>query len=230
MMADYKLAPCARRFGVFWRRNKSTNTAQTKIIGFRCGKSACPYCRELRRKRLIRRLHLADWPETVYLWTITTDPKEIDKEEALKTLNKRWHLVHRNLKRLSPGIRYFRVIELTKSGLPHMHIIFDRYLPWHEFQSYLVQHQFGKVLHFARIPQKVLFGYVTKYIAKTLGDLPELPYKLFRVWSASVGFLPSIEYVDPDGKYKIVTVHKGLWRAEQMRHYTDIYLLDNDHM
>jgi len=229
-MLDNNFAPCARRYGVLWRRNKTTNTADTKIVGFRCGKANCPFCRELRRKRLIRRLHLADWPQTVYLWTITTDPKEIDKDEALKTLNKRWHIVHRSLQRLSPGIRYFRVIELTESGLPHMHIIFDRYISWHDFQSHLVRNQFGKVLHFSRIPQKVLFGYVTKYLSKTLTDLPELPYKLFRIWSASVGFLPSITYHDPDGKFQIVTVHRGHWRAEQMLHYTDIYLLDHEHM
>lgn len=178
----------------------------------------------------MRRLHLADWPDTVYLWTITTDPKVIDKDEALRTLNKRWHTVHRSLQRLSPGIRYFRVIELTKSGLPHMHVIFDRFIPWHRFQSYLVANQFGEVLHFKRVPQKVLFGYVTKYVSKTLTDLPTLPYKLFRIWSASTKFLPSITYHDPDGQFEVVSFHKSKWYATGFAHSAELYLLDHDHL
>lgn len=229
-MKDNNLAPCARRFGALWRKNLSTGKKETKIIGFRCGKSSCPHCRDLRRKKLIRRLHLADWPDTVFMWTVTTDPKILTAEDALKTFNKRWHIVHRSLQRISPGMKYFRVIELTKSGLPHMHIIIDRFVPWHRFQSILQANKFGSVLHFARIPQKVLFGYVTKYLSKTLGEIPDLPYKLFRIWSASIGFLPSISYHDPDGKFQVISIHGSLWYATGMKKYADLYLLDHDHL
>jgi len=164
------------------------------------------------------------------MWTITTDPKILTAQDALKTFNKRWHTVHRSLQRIAPGIKYFRVIELTKSGLPHMHIICDRFVPWHRFQTILRANQFGSVLHFSRIPQKVLFGYVTKYLSKTLGEIPNLPYKLFRVWSASIGFLPAITYHDPDGKFNVISIHKSKWRASNMQRYAEIYLMDHDHI
>jgi hypothetical protein len=208
-MSDNNFPRCARRAGVFRRVNLRSGKPEFKAIGFPCGKKHCPYCQRRRRARLLNRLQAADFSKTVVLWTITTDPKILNPEEALLSLNKRWHIVHRSLLRSVKDLRYFRVIEFTESGLPHMHLITDSFIDWNEFQRHLTRNNFGCVLHFKTLPREAAIKYVTKYITKAIYS-SHTPYDYHgRFWAASLRFLPIIVYSDSEGTWELLWIDKS---------------------
>jgi hypothetical protein len=225
-MSDNNFPACARRAGIFRRWNNNTKTAEIKTIGFHCGKKSCPVCRGRRRSYLLKRLNAAEFTKNVVFWTITTDPKILDPGAALESMSRRWHVVHRSLIRLAPNLRYFRVIEFTKSGLPHMHFITDSFINWHSFRRLLVNQDFGNVLHFKLLPKRVAIGYATKYITKAIYDL-ECPSDFRgRLWSASLGFLPIISYSDGEGNWDLLWIdhadERVLFMEKSYRlHYTN---------
>lgn len=156
----------------------------------------------------MKRIQAADWPKRIVMWTITTDPKILSPAQALKTMNHRWHLLCRNLLRLYPGIKFFRVMEFTQSGLPHLHIMFNRRVEWRVLQSLVIQQDFGKVLHFLVLPRGEAFSYMTKYITKGLAEYQYARENHVRVWSASIRFLPRVSYFDGQVEYDIVWTGK----------------------
>jgi hypothetical protein len=150
------------------------------------------------------------------MWTITTDPSVIDPQQALLTISRRWHLVCRHLLRHYPGIRYFRVVELTQSGLPHLHVLFDRFVDWHLFQGILVKQRFGRVLHFQQIPHSRAFTYMAKYLTKTLEDGRYMRELHLRAWSASVHFLPALYYFEQGTEFEIIFYGHLEWDIPSM--------------
>jgi hypothetical protein len=198
------LYSCATRGGIAAIRYPGQKRPSYKLIRFRCGRLDCPVCRNIKRKRLIRRLHAAAFPKIITFWTITTDPKVLDPQTATETINHRWHQVCRNLLRAYPGIKYFRVLEFTRSGLPHLHVIFDRYVDWSLLQSMLINKLFGEVLHFKRIPRDQAFAYLTKYLSKALDHFQLARDLHLRTWSCSLHFLPSVHYFNGHAEFKII--------------------------
>lgn len=156
----------------------------------------------------MKRIKAADWPKRIVMWTITTDPKILSASEALKTMNHRWHLLCRNLLREYPGIKFFRVMEFTKSGLPHLHIMFNRRVEWRVLQRLVIQQAFGKVLNFLVLPRGDAFSYMTKYITKGLAEYQRSRENHIRTWSASIRFLPRVSYFDGQIEYDIVWTGK----------------------
>lgn len=223
-MPDKSLQHCGRRGGILQRVNRATRRAELKLVRFHCGKKNCPVCCERRKKRLLYRLRAVKWPGVVQLWTITTDPKIIDPQEALETLNRRWHVVHRSLLRIVPLLRYFRVIEFTESGLPHMHLITDTFIDWHQFQKILIAHQFGEVLHFKTLPTNAALRYATKYVSKAVYNTDTPAGYQGRFWASSVALLPQITYSDGNGEWELIWQERSLWRLESMFQHLYVHL------
>lgn len=160
------------------------------------------------------------------MWTITTDPKVLDPGTALKTITHRWHLLCRNLLRLYPGIKFFRVLEFTQSGLPHIHVIFNKRVEWRLLQSMVMAQQFGKVLHFKVLPRDQAFSYLTKYMTKALGDYELARQLRSRAWSASVAFLPRVTYFDGATEYDLIYSARLGSRLDRVLHDCEVHSMD----
>jgi hypothetical protein len=180
--------------------------AKAVLIPFRCGRNDCPVCSQIKQNRLRKRLRAAPWPQTLYMWTVTTDPSILESDAALRSIARRWHRVLRTLRRNYPTLRFFRVIELTRSSLPHMHILFDQYVDWHLFRAALMRADFGRVLHYTKIDREAAIPYITKYITKSLGVQPYLMQLHLRTWSASVHFLPAITYFEEGTEFSLLWI------------------------
>jgi hypothetical protein len=183
--------------GTFRKRSSLGAGAVYVCFPLTCGRSTCPACARRLRKRLAARLRASLTGRTAFLWTITTDPSVLDKAEALRTINKRWHVVHRSLTRLCPGLTYFRVIEFTRSGLPHIHLVTPRFLPWKQVQKFVTASGFGRILHVRPLPTETAIHYVAKYTMKALytNESPRLDG--LRLWAATVGFLVAWSKIAP---------------------------------
>jgi hypothetical protein len=222
-MSYNPLASCAQRAGIARIVHPGSKHPVYKLIPFRCGKSSCPICRNIKRKRLLRRLKAASWPKDIVMWTITTDPKLLSSAEAISTISRRWHLVSRELLRHYPGLKYFKVLEFTKSGLPHFHVMFDHRVSWHLFQNILIQHNFGQVLHFLRLPRDQALSYLTKYVTKSLESYEDLKRTRLRSWTASLRFIPKVSYFQDGVEFQIVYDDHLGFRLESMLHYYQLY-------
>lgn len=205
-LRDNDLPQCGNGTAYYERINRTTKQRESKVVHLSCGKRTCLRCQKRRRSKLRWRLRQIRWRGSVQMWTITTDPKILSPQEALRTLHKRWHLVARGLLRLRPDIRWFKCLELTESGLPHLHLITDKFIDWHAFQSLLVKAHFGEVLHFTRADEHRAIIYCTKYVSK-LPFTSEQPQDWpVRTWSATNHLLPVFAFVDPDGQWLLVYV------------------------
>lgn len=205
-MPNKDLPACASHGGIARVVFRNAPRVQYHLVPFRCGKPECEVCRNIKRKRIMRRMEAAEWPKRIVMWTITTDPKILSAAEALKTMNYRWHKLCRNLLRHYPHIKFFRVLEFTDSGLPHLHVMFNRRVEWRVLHQLVQQQDFGTVLNFKELPRSVAFGYLLKYITKGLSEFRLAKENHVRVWSASMKFLPSVYYFDGHLEYDIVWV------------------------
>lgn len=225
MFSDIQLRLCQRRGAVLKRVNRKTGKVELKKVHFGCGKKTCPICQDKRKRMLMSRLLKVKWPPLVKFWTFTTDPKKVTRQEALSTINKRWHAVHRSLLRYAPGLRYFKVVEFTESGLPHIHLITDAYLPWHDVQRHLMSNLYGQVVEYKLIPRKRALFYATKYCLKSFEYIPEDLVFNGRMWTASNGLMPAVEYHSPEGSWSILWFTTTGMRLDKFYHYLCLHHL-----
>jgi hypothetical protein len=140
------------------------------------------------------------------MWTFTTDPSVLDAQEALRTLARRWHVLHRSMIRIKPHLRYVKVLEFTKSGLPHLHVITPEYIDWHKLHPHVKRLLFGKILNVIHIPPGKASWYVAKYAAKALYSNGATIPDAVRMWSATVGFLVSWGSIAPRSDLVFVAI------------------------
>lgn len=105
---------------------------------------------------------------------------------------------------MNPNFKYFKVIELTKSGLVHIHFLTNNFIPFDWFHQLVQRNLFGIKLRYDPIPKDNVIKYVSKYVTKTFDAMKELLRRTVRVWTSSTAFLPIIKYFDPDGVWKLV--------------------------
>ena len=199
-----RLCPTSPGMAVFANvaRTRGSPVFATFPVG--CSRTSCPVCSRRLARRLQKRVRHALAGRTVYLWTFTTDPSILTPKEALDSISRRWHVLHRSLLRLSPAFPFLRVIEWTKSGLPHLHVVTTTWLPWHKVRSLACQQRFGRILNVTPVPAERAARYVGKYALKGLYD-PDvcLPVGV-RLWSCSNGFLLPYSRLSGPSRFRFV--------------------------
>jgi hypothetical protein len=94
--------------------------------------------------------------------------------------------------------KYLLVVEWTKAGIPHLHVLLDRYLPKGFVQKAWVESGGGPVLKFSYLGKeenaKRALLYTMKYICKALDD----SCRGCRRWAYTRGLLPQLEKMEKD--------------------------------
>jgi len=88
-----------------------------------CRSWGCEECGPLRRRRLMA---MAAGGNPTRFLTLTVNPSEGESpEQRLAALSNAWRLVVKRLRRLHPSepIEYLAIVEQTKAGEPHLHIL-----------------------------------------------------------------------------------------------------------
>jgi len=135
----------------------------------RCNSWDCSFCAPLRRARL-RRLAHAGNPNM--FMTLTTSPHvELDAYERARRMTRSWHKLVAQIKRKlrTNALDYLAVVEQTKRGEPHMHILLRSKYIDHAWLSAAWERMTGaKIVHVRRIDDTGrAAAYVTKYLSKT---------------------------------------------------------------
>lgn len=129
------------------------NTVTGEIVKGKCNTYACEYCGYRKARKLQNALkNYFKQYQYIRLWTFTVSSKlfeNLPEAQKFKALSEIWRRFLNNLrrdKRLShtqQKVQYVKVLELQKSGNPHYHCFFDRWIPRqvvNEIWEYILKH------------------------------------------------------------------------------------------
>jgi len=164
---------CPRSRFVIVQREEA-NGIRFKKIKISCGTWSCPVCSEKLRKVLYKKISKSCTKKDFHFLTLTLRLNEKNLAENWKILAKSWDILLKRLRRKFGKVRYFRTVELTKKGMPHIHALIDCYLPQKELQD--IWNEITGDSFIARF-EKVRYscaGYVLKYLSKSQNDIIEI--------------------------------------------------------
>lgn len=159
----------------------------------------CLWLPESRKRyfaRLKRKSEFINPSKKYTFCTLTYSLKQYSPEQACKRIKHDIDLFFKRLNYYKSKPEYFYIIELTKKNMPHIHLIFDRYVHKKKiFKSW------NKITNSISINIKYLgtqnaFEYCLKYLSKSQNQLLENWSLIFknidRLWSSSRNFFSKV--------------------------------------
>ena len=98
-------------------------------VALKCDSYFCPRCAKKKRVRLIKRVHKNLIDKNVRFLTLTFDAKQYTPEQTYSKGSEYFHRFIKYLKYHHFKFQYFKVLEFTKIGLAHYHVLLDCYIP-----------------------------------------------------------------------------------------------------
>jgi len=159
----------------------------TKLVPKLCCRWACQTCGPRKARRLRRRLELTT-PTRLLTLTLRAD-QNATPQDQLRKANRAWSILWRRFRRLfgEKAAGYAKIVELTKAGTPHLHIVANVPYISQRALSHAWRALTGSFIVDIRKVRRAsgLAGYLTAYLTKALDVPPGM-----RKWSASRGFVP----------------------------------------
>ena len=136
-----------------------------------CNSWTCSYCgpRKARTARAaIRRT--AEGLGLRYFLTLTLDPSKLDNPDFfvphLRLVFNKFRFYLKRMLKVSPS--YICVLEFTQAGLPHLHILFDRFLPQKWISNVWDSLGGGRICFIKQVTVANVSRYLSKYLTKEL--------------------------------------------------------------
>jgi hypothetical protein len=146
-------------------------TGRTLYKRINCGSWTCSYCgpRRARTARAAIR-GVAERLQLRYFLTLTLDPKKLEHPKfAVPHLRLCFNKFREYLRRkYGESPRYVCVLEFTKAGVPHLHILFDRYIDQHWISDVWDSLGGGRIVFIKRVTIQKISCYLSKYLTKEL--------------------------------------------------------------
>lgn len=131
-----------------------------------CGSRFCESCQWKKRNELLRKLKtLRQWRHIIAL-TFTFPADGPDPLEHPSWYSKKWNLFMTKLRQELGHFKFFRVVELTKQGIPHYHVLVNRFIPKYRITEIMKSIGLGGINYIQLVDQQHIFRYVTKYVTK----------------------------------------------------------------
>lgn len=146
----------------------SRTATHARVFQLRCRSWTCEHCRPRRQKRL-RFQALSGRPVTFL--TLTANPQKFETPgDAARAMTKAWRAARRAIEAYYGGDKaeYLTVVESTKRGWPHLHVLTTRRWIDQRYLSALWDRLTGApIVHIERVrDQNRAAGYVAKYLGK----------------------------------------------------------------
>jgi hypothetical protein len=127
-----KVARCSSSFSLYESITEMFDLVA--VFPDTCGSNYCACCRKANliklRKTLYRSLGADKWR----LCTLTFEQSHTDKLFLIRNLNKIFDRFMKRIRRTYPLIKFARSVEIHQSGYPHIHLIFNQYIPYANLQ------------------------------------------------------------------------------------------------
>jgi hypothetical protein len=207
-------------------KGKDPKTNRTIFRRVNCGSWSCSYCgpRKARNARCkIRKV--AEDLRLHYFLTLTLDPSKLPEGvSAVQHLRATFNKFREYLRR-KYGVppHYICVVEFTQRGIPHLHVLFDRYIE-HAWISKTWDHLGGgRIVFIKQVTVRNVARYLSKYLTKEL--LLSAPKGTRRITTArSIKLFPKFS-----SGISWEVVRESIWRlltsysAAEMRRQLDLF-------
>lgn len=141
---------------------------KARAFSLRCKSWHCSYCRPMRRKRLVR-LAMSGEPTTFLTLTSKLEPGEFAADKA-RTMIAAWRKLRDRIKAKwrYDRLEYLVVLEATKQGWPHLHILMrSKYIPQAWLSEQWRDLTGAHIVDIRRIDgARGAAAYVSKYVGK----------------------------------------------------------------
>lgn len=160
-------------------RNFRFESADGETGVYRCDQWACYCCGYRMRQNLVEEIErvTAERPQLRRLLTLTLDPAAApeDQERQHYYITERWNALRTALTRQYGDLSYIWVREEQEDGLPHLHILVDRYIPQEWLSARWAELGGGEIVDIRRIDRvQKAAHYVGKYLTKdALSGFPD---------------------------------------------------------
>jgi hypothetical protein len=147
------------------RRIVLANRATRRFLGLPCGSWRCEACAARRRRQVMRRLAMglegARHPKFLTL----TSPAGDSPEASMRLLSRRFEKLRRLVRRTGyrGEFEYGGVVELTKLGAAHFHVLFrGPFITQAAWSRMAMEAGFGQIVWIKKASSARVAGYVTK--------------------------------------------------------------------
>jgi hypothetical protein len=136
-----------------------------------CKRWVCPVCGYYRHAWLVRNLVEAMHTHGLdKMWELTLRTTGRSVEDSFLDIQAAWGKLHDRLTRLCGHFEYWWVIETTKRGYAHMHLVVNRWIKWDLMrQLWLACTGDSDVVRVDQLKGYAAASYVAKYVGKEAG-------------------------------------------------------------
>ena len=143
----------------------------TRYWRVNCGSWSCCYCGP-RKARLAKRAirQSAEELRLRYFLTLTLDPSKLTEvEDQVRYLRSVFNKFRTYLRRkFGESPKYISVLEFNGKGVPHLHVLIDRYIEQHWISRTWDGLGGGRIVWIRRAEIKSVSRYLSKYLTKEL--------------------------------------------------------------
>lgn len=152
-------------------RGRNPETGRTIIRRVNCGSWSCSYCGPRKAKLAryaIRRI--AEELALRYFLTLTLDPSKLEhREDAVRYIRTVFNKFREYLRReYGEPPNYICILEFTQKGMPHLHVLLDRYIDQKWISSSWDGLGGGKIVFIKQVTIRRVARYLSKYLTKEL--------------------------------------------------------------
>ena len=152
-------------------RGIDPKTNRTVYRRLNCGSWTCSYCGPKRATRARKRIcEVAEGLNLKYFLTLTLDPKKLEHPKlAVPHLRLTFNAFREYLRReFDDAPSYVCILEFTQKGVPHLHVLFDRYIRQQWISEVWDRLGGGRIVFIKQVTVRRVARYLSKYLTKDL--------------------------------------------------------------
>lgn len=127
--------------------------------------------------------------------TLTFDNRAPDPYVDPKYYTTTWNTFLKRLRRKYPKLKFARVVELTRTGRPHFHVLVDQYIPQRYVSWAFAECGGGKVADCRYVDPGRAGRYIAKYVTKSYNPESSSPYFFYITRMRTVSTSRNLYYV-----------------------------------
>jgi hypothetical protein len=155
--------------GAWTIRGVGVDGQSEKLIRLDCKRWVCAYCGP--RKAWLYKQRIRELAESyglIRFVTLTLDPRKIEGDAVryLRKVFNKWRVSL--LRKFKCTVTYIAILEFHKSGIPHLHILIDRFIPQAWISSSWSVLGGGGIVDIRYVDVHRIAHYLAKYLTKEL--------------------------------------------------------------
>lgn len=138
-----------------------------KFFCVSCKSYFCPHCVAHKKQEIKHRIKPALAGDTWRFITLTTSKKNFTTDEALKHISIDFNNFMTSIRKKFPGIKYFKVLEISKSESIHLHLLINLYIPKAIIKRLWIMAHASFIVDIRKVSDNThALNYILKYFTK----------------------------------------------------------------